>query len=160
MRKKSIKVLSMLVLAVSVTTGCQLLKDVQYEVTPDPLEMHGDSVAVKVDIVFPEKGINKKASAEITPMIGDTPLKSITVQGEKATGNGSVVQYKAGGTVTYTDNVAYAPSMEASSLDVTGKIYKGTKEKGEIERTKIADATIITPLLVNKDFKVVYATDN
>lgn len=160
MRKKSIKVLSMLVLAVSVTTGCQLLKDVQYEVTPDPLEMHGDSVAVKVDIVFPEKGINKKASAEITPMIGDTPLKSITVQGEKATGNGSVVQYKAGGTVTYTDIVAYAPSMEASSLDVTGKIYKGTKEKGEIERTKIADATIITPLLVNKDFKVVYATDN
>ena len=122
--------------------------------------MHGDSVAVKVDIVFPEKGINKKASAEITPMIGDTPLKSITVQGEKATGNGSVVQYKAGGTVTYTDIVAYAPSMEASSLDVTGKIYKGTKEKGEIERTKIADATIITPLLVNKDFKVVYATDN
>ena len=50
MRNKSIKVLSMLVLAGTVTTGCQLLKDVQYEVTPDPLEMHGDSVAVSVDI--------------------------------------------------------------------------------------------------------------
>lgn len=160
MRKKSIKVLSMLALAGTVATGCQLLKDVQYEVTPNPLEMHGDSVAVKVDITFPEKGINKKASAEITPMLGDTPLKSITVQGEKATGNGEVIQYKAGGKVTYEDIVAYKPSMEATTLDVTGKIYKGTKEKGEIERTKIADATIITPYLVNKDFKVIYAEDN
>lgn len=159
MRKKSIKVLSLIALAGTLATGCQLLKDVQYDVTPDPLEMHADSVSVKVEITLPEKGINKKASAEITPMLGDTPLKSIIIQGEKATGNGEVIQYKAGGKVTYEDKVPYTPDMEASQLDVTGKIYKGTKEKGEIERTKIADATIITPYLVNKDFKVIYAED-
>ena len=143
----------------SIATGCQLLKDVEYTATPDPLEMHGDSVRVKVDIKFPEKGIHKKAAAEITPMIGDVALKPIRVQGEKATGNGDVIQYKAGGMVTYEDVVPYAASMEASDLAVTGKIYKGEKEKGEIERTKIADATIITPYLVNKDFKVIIAKD-
>lgn len=158
MKKQNLTVLTLLV-AGTVVTSCKLLKDVDYTVTPDPLEMHGDSVRVKVDITFPEKGIAKKAAAEITPMLGDVALKPVRVQGEKATGNGEVIQYKAGGKVTYEDVVLYTPAMEASQLDVTGKIYKGEKEKGDIEQTKIADATIITPLLVNKDFKVIYAKD-
>jgi tetratricopeptide (TPR) repeat protein/outer membrane protein OmpA-like peptidoglycan-associated protein len=160
MKKQTIKVLAILAVAGGFSTGCQLLKDVTYDVTPDPLEMHGDSVAVTVEITFPEKGIHKKAAAEITPMIGSTALKSVRVQGEKATGNGEAIQYKAGGKVTYKDVVPYNAEMEATDMMVTGKIYKGEKEKGEIEPTKIADATIITPFLVNKDFKVVYAQDN
>lgn len=159
MKKPSIKVFALLAVAGTLATGCQLLKDVQYTVTPNPLEMHGDSVKIMVDITLPEKGIKKKAAAEITPMIGDTPLKMVRIQGEKATGNGDVIQYKAGGKIKYEDVVAYKPSMEACDVVVTGKIYKGEKEKGEIEQTKIADATIITPFLVNKDFKVIYAKD-
>ncbi|MBL1279220.1 MAG: hypothetical protein COA33_003070 [Fluviicola sp.] len=159
MKKQTIKVLSLLVVSGALATGCKLLKDVDYVATPDPLEMHGDSVRVKVDITFGEKGIHKKAAAEITPMLGSHALKPIRVQGEKATGNGDVIQYKAGGTVTYTDVIAYSPDMEVADLNVTGKIFKGTKEKGEIPETKIADATIITPLLVNKDFKVILAKD-
>jgi outer membrane protein OmpA-like peptidoglycan-associated protein/tetratricopeptide (TPR) repeat protein len=159
MKKQTIKVLALLAIAGSMATGCQLLKDVEYECTPDPLEMHGDSVRVSVEITFPEKGIKKKAAAEITPMLGSTALKPIRVQGEKATGNGEAIQYKAGGKVTYEDMVAYTPDMEATDLMITGKIYKGEKEKGEIEATKIADATIITPYLVNKDFKVILAQD-
>ena len=159
MKKQTIKVLALLAVAGSMATGCQLLKDVEYEATPNPLEMHGDSVRVSVEITFPEKGIKKKAAAEITPMLGSTALKPIRVQGEKATGNGEAIQYKAGGKVTYEDVVPYTPDMEATDLMVTGKIYKGEKEKGEIEPTKIADATIITPYLVNKDFKVIIAKD-
>ena len=159
MKKQSIKVIALLAVAATFTTGCDLLKDLEYTVTPNPLEMHGDSVAVRVDVTFPEKGINKKASADITPMLGSTALKSIRVQGEKATGNGEVIQYKAGGKVTYEDVVAYTPDMEATDLMVTGKVFKGEKEKDEIEPTKIADATIITPYLVNKDFKVIVAKD-
>jgi tetratricopeptide (TPR) repeat protein len=49
--------------------------------------------------------------------------------------------------------------METSGLFVTGKIYKGEKEKDELESTKIADATIVTPFWVNKDFKVIIAKD-
>jgi outer membrane protein OmpA-like peptidoglycan-associated protein len=158
MKKQSIRVIALLAVAGTFATGCDLLKDVEYTVTPDPLEMHGDSVRVKIDVVVPEKGIKKKAAAEITPMIGETPLKTIRIQGEKATGNGDVIA-KAGGKVTYEDVVVYAPSMEATDLNITGKIYKGEKEKGEIEPTKVADATIITPYLVNKDFRVIIAKD-
>lgn len=153
------KVIAFVALAGLTVTSCDLLKDLDYTVTPDPLEMHGDSVRVKVDITFPEKGINKKASADITPMLGSTALKTVRVQGEKATGNGEVIAYKAGGKVTYEDIVAYTPDMEATDLNVSGKVYKGEKEKDQFGPIKIADATIITPYLVNKDFKVIYAKD-
>lgn len=159
MKKNNVKVLTLIALAGTMATGCQLLKDVDYTVTPDPLEMHGDSVRVKVDVIFPEKALNKKAIVDINPTVGDIALKPVRIQGEKATGNGNVIAYKAGGTVTYTDVVAYHPSMEASGLFVSGKILKGEKEKDELESTKIADATIITPYLVNKDFKVIIAKD-
>lgn len=160
MKKQSIKGLAFVAVAGSLVSSCDLLKDLDYKVTPCPLEMHGDSVRVKVDVTFPEKGIKKKASAEITPMLGTTALKTITVQGEKASGNGSVIQYKPGGKVTYTDVVAYKPEFEYTELVVTGKVYKGGKEKaGKFENKEICKGTIITPYLVNKDFKVIYAKD-
>lgn len=158
MKNQTLKGLAALIVAGSFTTSCDLLKDLDYTVTPDPLEMHGDSVRVKVDVTFPEKGINKKAIAQITPMIGTHALKTITVQGEKAEGNGQVIEYKPGGTVTYTDIIAYSPDMEVSELKVTGTVSKGKKSE-EITETKIADATIITPLLVQKDDKVLVGSD-
>lgn len=160
MKKQTIKVLALLAVASSVTTGCDLLKEVDYACTPDPLEMHGDSVKITVNITFPEKSLNKKAAVEFTPTLGSTNLKPMRVQGEKATGGGDAIQYKAGGKVTYTDFVAYKADMEVSKLVVTGKIFKGEKEKGEVDATEICDACIITPYLVKKDFKVIYAKDN
>jgi tetratricopeptide (TPR) repeat protein len=159
MKKQTIKGFAFIAVASSLVTSCDLLKDVDYTVTPNPLEMHGDSVSVKVDIKLPEKGIKKKASAEITPMLGSTALKTITIQGEKATGNGNVIMYKPGGSITYTEKVAYKAEYENTDLVVTGTISKGGKVKDQIPETKIADATIITPLLVNKDFKVIFAKD-
>jgi tetratricopeptide (TPR) repeat protein len=159
MKKQSIKGLAFIAVAGSLVTSCDLLKDLDYTVTPDPLEMHGDSVRVKVDVTFPEKGIKKKVSAEVTPYLASTPLKPLLVQGEKATGNGTVIQYKAGGKVTYTDVVPYKSDMEESALTVTGKVFKGAKEKEQLDVIKIADATIITPYLVNKDFRVIYEAD-
>lgn len=160
MKKHSIKGLAFIAVAGSVVASCDLMKDLDYKVTPNPLEMHGDSVRVKVDVTFPEKGIKKKASAEITPMLGNTALKPVTFLGEKATGNGTTINYKPGGKYTYTDVVAYRSEFENADLTITGKISKGGKEKDQIDPIKIADATIITPLLVNKDFKVVFEKDN
>lgn len=161
MKKQSIKGLALLAVAGSVVSSCDLLKDVTYTVTPSPLEMHADSVRVNIEVKLPEKGIKKKASAEITPMLGNTALKPVTIQGEKATGNGNVIQYKPGGTVKYTDVVAYKPEFEYTELKATGKVYKGGKEKeGKFQDTEIAKGTIITPYLVNKDFRVIYAKDN
>ncbi len=161
MKKQSIKGLAFVAVAGSLVSSCDLVKDMTYTVTPCPLEMHADSVRVKVEVKLPEKGIKKKASAEITPMLGSTALKTVTIQGEKATGNGSVIQYKPGGTVKYEDVVAYKPEFEYTELKVTGKVYKGGKEKpGKFEEKEICKGTIITPYLVNKDFRVIYAKDN
>lgn len=160
MKKQSIKGLAFIAAAGSLVASCDLLKDLEYKVTPCPLEMHADSVRVKVEVKFPEKGIRKKASAEITPMLDNTALKTVTVQGEKATGNGTVIQYKPGGTMVYTDVVPYKPEFEYTDLKVTGKVYKGGKEKpGKFEDKTICQGTIITPYWVNKDFKVVFAKD-
>jgi tetratricopeptide (TPR) repeat protein len=161
MKKQSIKGLAFFAVAGSLVSSCDLLKDLDYKVTPSPLEMHADSVRVKVEVTLPSKGIKKKAYAEITPKLAGTSLKPITIAGEKATANGNVVPYKAGGKVTYTDVVAYKPEFETTELIVTGKVYKGGKEKkGQFDDTEIAKGTIITPYLVNKDFKVIYAKDD
>ncbi|MBI2258751.1 MAG: hypothetical protein HYU67_07615 [Flavobacteriia bacterium] len=153
----SLFVLTCVVLLVS---SCDLLKDLKYTVTPNPLEMHGDSVRISVTAQLPKKGIHKKAKAEIIPMLGNTELKPVTILGEKAQGNGTTIKYKPGGTVTYSDVVKYKPEYEVTDLMITGKLYKGSKSKEEIKPIKIADGTIITPLLVKKDFKMIMSSDN
>ena len=160
MNKKGMRGIALVAIAGLLTTSCDLLKDVEYTVTPDPLEMHGDKVKVKVDVKVPEKGINKNAYAEITPKLGTHELKQVIIQGEKASANGTTIPYKAGGTFTYEDEIDYSPDMEFTSLTVEGKIFKKGKEKGEVESMKIADATVVTPLLVDKNFKVIYEKDN
>ncbi len=140
-------------------TSCDLMKDVTYSVAPNPLEMHGDSVAVTVTVNVPAKGLKKKAKVEITPVLGTAKLDTWTIQGEKATANGQSIAFKAGGTATFEDVIAYDPSMEAADLKLTGKIYKGVKEKDALPETKIADATVITPLLVQPAFRMLMAED-
>jgi tetratricopeptide (TPR) repeat protein len=160
MKKTSLKGFILFLCAGSLMTSCDLLKDLKYTVTPSPLEMHGDSVRVTVDVTFPEKGIKKKAKVEVTPMLGNTALKTVTITGEKVESNGTKIAYKAGGSYKYTDVVAYKSEFENADFKVTGKVFKGDKEKeGQFEETKIADATIVTPLWVNKDFKVIYHKD-
>ena len=157
--KTNLTFLSLVGIVAILVSSCDLLKDVTYSVTPNPLELHGDNVKVAVTVTIPEKGIKKKAKVEITPVFGDAKLTTWTIQGEKATGNGQTITFKPGGTATFEEVVAYNPSMEATNLKLTGKIYKGTKEKDVLPETKIADGTIITPLLVHNEFKMLLAED-
>ena len=145
--------------SVLVMSSCDLVKDITYTVNPNPLEMHGDSVKVSITVNVPEKGIQKKAKAEITPKIGNTAIGTWYVNGSKVTGNGTNIDFKTGGTATFEETIAYTPEMEAADLIITGKLYKQTKEKGALPETKIADATIITPYLVDKNFKVLTEED-
>lgn len=139
--------------------SCDLVKDVTYSVSPNPLEMHADSVKIAITVNVPEKGIKKKAKAEITPKLGTYAIGTWYINGEKVTENGTTINFKNGGTATFEQTIPYMPEMEAADLVITGKIYKQTKEKDALPETKIADATIITPYLVNKTFKVLYAED-
>jgi Flp pilus assembly protein TadD/outer membrane protein OmpA-like peptidoglycan-associated protein len=159
MNLKNFTFLSLIASVALVSVSCDQLKDLTYNTTPNPLEMHGDSVAISVTVNIPPKGIKKKVSVEVTPVLGDTKLETWKIQGEKATGNGQSITFKPGGTATFTDVVAYNPSMEATDLKITGKIFKGTKEKDALPEAKLADATIITPLLVQTNFKMLFETN-
>lgn len=159
MKKQSYRGLAAITVATAMLTGCKLIGDVEYKVQQDPVEMHGDSVRVNVSVKFPEKGLNKKASAEITPKLGDKAFKTITVQGEKATGNGQTIAFKPGATVSYSDVIPYSPDLENADLMITGKVTKGKKEEA-FEPVKIADGTIVTPLLVQNDDKALVGVDN
>lgn len=144
--------------------SCDLVKDIEYNVKQNPLEMHGDKVKLDIDGKFIEKGLHKKAIVEVTPTFicedgTEIPFDTKIFQGEKAAGNGEVIP-KGGKSFTYTSTVDYKPSMEVGKLVVKVLPKKGTKVKDLITTDKIADGTIVTPLLVQFDDKVMYAKDN
>lgn len=136
---------------------------VTYEVKPNPMEMHGDSIAVTVSGKYPAKYFAKKAVVTITPTVkfngGETSFKPVTVVGEKAEGSGTKVAYKTGGSFSYTGKIAYQPGMEKAELMLNAKGQVKTKTK-DFPPMKIADGTIVTPLLVRSDDKVIIGKDN
>lgn len=146
--------------------SCSLMKDLEYKVSPNPVEMHGDTITLNISGKFVEKGLNKKAVLEVTPYIEGAngtkaDFKTEIFQGEKAAGNGTVVP-KGGKSFTYTSRIPYKSDFEAADVKIRYSLKKGTKDKkvpGE-QNPKIADATIITPYLVNFDDKPIVATYN
>lgn len=130
--------------------------------TPNPLELHGDSVAITINGKFPPKYFAKKVVVEATPVLvygsKETKFKAKTYQGEKAAGNGEVIPYQAGKSFNYSDRIGYTPDMETSNLELRLFGKQGTKEK-QMEPLPIAQGIITTPLLIKSDDKVVYAKD-
>ncbi|NND93223.1 MAG: hypothetical protein HKN45_00040 [Flavobacteriales bacterium] len=159
---RSIKNYAFIIAAGLAFTGCSLFDDVTYNVNPDPLEAHGDSVRVNVTGTVAEKSINKNAIADVTPVLrwegGELALKTVTVQGENAAGNGIVINSKTGGNFSYSDVVPYQESMMKSELFVTASAGKGTNRK-ELGETKIADGVKATAYLVQSDDMPIMAED-
>lgn len=147
-------------------SGCNALKkmadrmnEVEYPVTPNPLEMHADSVAFTIDIVFPTKYFNKKVTFVGTPVLkyagGETVLEPMTAIGESVEGNGTKINYENGGKVTLNSKIAYADAMRMSTLEwknITGTT--GKKEPQELpipeDKKVLAKGIITTPELVEK----------
>jgi hypothetical protein len=161
MRNANLKVLAAIVLAVFMVTGCGLSKmvkkynTVKFKATPEVLETHGGKISVTVEGTIPAKYFHKKAVVEFTPVLkygtGETTLKTIKLQGEKATGDGQKVGYKSGTSFTYTDVFDYNPAMNASELKVNPKATLG-KKSVNLGEVKLADGVIYTSERVGRDF--------
>src|SRR5687768_4655700 len=99
MKKQSLQILSFALIAVGFTACSGLGKLVKnadkitYKVTPDPLEEHGDSVAVTITGTYPAKVFPKKATVTTVPVIkwanGEKALKPVMLIGEKVEGTGT-----------------------------------------------------------------------
>jgi len=170
MKNKSIKLFSALFLLSVLFTACNSLSkmvkkygEVKYEVTPNPLEVNGDKVAVTIKGTIPAGYFNKKAGAFIQPVLkyegGSTTLKSFYLKGEKVEGDGTTINSKTGGSFTYSDVIDYKPEMNKSQLVVNPVAHlakeavkenasrenvKGLKKAVELGETKLADGLIYT----------------
>ncbi len=74
MKNQNVKLLTLAVVTSTAFIACNPLKkmvkrqgEVNYQVTPNPLEMHGDSIEIAFSGSFPTKYFNKKVSATVTP---------------------------------------------------------------------------------------------
>lgn len=134
---------------------------VTYNVTPNPLEMHGDSIDVTISGKYPEKFFHKKVTVDVTPTLvwdgGQKEFKTIKLIGEAAEGEGTKISY-SGGSFNYHDKIPYVKGMETSELKLkaTGAYKTKTKDLADL---KIGDGTIITPYLVQNDEKPILGKD-
>ena len=137
--------------------------DIKYRVTPNPLEVHGDKVALSVNGVFPDKYFAKKVTLDVVPVLkyenGEQAFDNVTVQGEKVAGNNKVIQYKEGGSFSYNDTIPFTPGMDFAELVVRAKGSQGSKSK-DFEDFVIGVGVITTPYLLQNDDKVVLGDHN
>ncbi len=171
MKAQTLRTLSVITVASVGMLACNPLnkmakkaQDLKYTATPNPLEMHGDSVQITVDGTIPPKYFNKKVTATLKPYFKVDGQKvaefdSINLVGETADANGKKIDFENGGKYKLVSTVPYKKGMEKGELWVTavGK-YKGKVK--DIQDFKLADGTIITPLLVQGDDKPIIGKDN
>lgn len=173
MKNQSLQTLGLAVITAVALTSCtglgKLVKNadkITYKVTPDPMEEHGDSITVNIAGTYPAKVFPKKATVTTTPVIkyngGEKTLKPVILVGEKvanAPKGSTMITNSKGGNFSYTDKVAYTPEMKVATLEIKagGAVKKKTKD---LPNKKVADGTIITPLLVKADDKAIIGKDN
>ena len=170
MNTKTLRNLSLAVGTTALLVGCNGLGKMvkkqstfSYDVKPNPLEMHGDSVGFTVTGKYPAKIFAKKATVTLTPVVkyagGEKALKPVILVGEKATDPGQKISYEKGGTFSYTsEKFVYEPAMKVATVELRaqGAVKKKTKDFTPV---KLGDGTVVTPLLVRNDEKGIYAKD-
>ncbi len=169
MRNRNSKALALLVVASVVLVACNPLSkmikrqgEVNFEMTPNPVEMHGDSVAITFNGSFPEKYFNKKVSAIITPVLvygeNSESFEVLKLKGEVSEEEGTTIKYEAGGSFSHAAVIPYKDGMEDAivELRITGKYKEATKD---LDPRKVADGTIITPKLVMSSDKAIVGAD-
>jgi tetratricopeptide (TPR) repeat protein len=132
------KIFYILVVA-AVMSGCGLNKmankyeTVSFTTTPQTLQAHGGNVSLTLDANFAENYFAKKATVDFTPVLvysnGETAFKTITIQGEEATGGEATIFSATGGNFKYNDAIKYNADMLSSTLELRATAKLKDKEK-------------------------------
>ncbi len=135
-------------------------KEFQYTVSPNPIEMHADSVQFSVNGKFNPKLFQKKVTLTLTPVLkyeggGEKALKPVTLVGDKATGSGQKIR----GTFNYTsEKFPFEQGMRNAKVELRGEGQVKSKKKS-FDPVVLADGTMATSLLVRNDEKGMMAKD-
>lgn len=166
MKKVNVCILASCALALTACGGmskmAKMASQVQYDVTPRVLEMHGDSVEVEIKVTFPPKYFQKQAILELTPVLkyegGEKAFATKAVQGESVQANNEVCTYVNGGTFSTKSKISFEEAMRSSEL--VARIKATMKDKSqEIPEQKIADGVMSTALLLDQNAKTIGAAD-
>src|SRR5690554_295125 len=124
-------IIGLLVLATSCGSVKTMQKNhnsVRYQISPNPLEVHGDQVVVTINGNIPEKYFQKDAVVYLQPVLtwetGEVILSPMNLKGVKVEGNGKAIDKKTGGRFVYKDTVAYRLGMENATLTLNPIAYK------------------------------------
>ena len=161
--KKSIIILSSLLIAAAVFTGCNPLTkmvkkagEVDYKTTPNPLEMHAGKVPIDVKVTFPAKYFGKTVKLVITPsLVADANTANTvsfdtqTLIGEKFEDNYTQISYKEGGSFSFQDTIAYDSKFRASDLKLSFQISTQKGKSANVTEVKLCDGIVTTPELVD-----------
>jgi tetratricopeptide (TPR) repeat protein len=149
---------SVTLITATVLSGCSVKTNMlnnNYTVTPNPLEVKGDSIAISISGNVPAKSINPKANIRFQPYLstpkGEVPLKAITIGGEKATGTDVTINSKTGGKINYNEKIAYTDDLKRATLypDFAVKAGNDYKAVPNVKGSKVlAEGTVTTALLV------------
>ena len=154
---------AILSLLFAIFSSCSTIKELEYNVTQNPLHMKGGDVTLQINGKFVEKGLSPKGIAEITPIFfcadgNEIPFVTEIYQGPKAAGNGKVVPAE-GLPFSYSSTIPYQKSMDEGEVKVRILFKMGTKDPVESYSPKIADGTITTPLLIDLDDHVIMSSE-
>ena len=150
------------IIALSALAACNPLNKmnkkhglVKYSLDPNPLEMHGDSVAITVSGRYPEKFFHKKVVANVSPVMVDAngnvvkEFETIKLIGELAEGEGTKIN-KTGGSFNVFNIVAFESAMENVDLEIRVEAGFKTKIKS-FDPVPLGHGTITTPMWVQSD---------
>jgi hypothetical protein len=160
MIRNKLKLLASVMLGVVLINSCGVKNNMannNYTVTPNPLELKGDSIEITISANVPPKSVNPAAIIKFQPVLksvnGDLQLKEMILGGEKVTESVDVkLNSKTGGKVTYTEKIAYTPDLKRTTMYPSFAVkVKGAFQNVELgaDVKPLAEGTNITPLLVS-----------
>lgn len=169
MKNQNAKLTALAVISATAFIACNPLNkmvkrqgEVNYELTPNPVEMHGDTVAINLSGSFPEKYFHKKVSATVTPVIvygeNSENYEALKLKGEDSEAEGNTINYEKGGSFSHMAKIPYKDGMETATVElrVTGEFKGKTKD---LDPKKVADGTMITSKLVMSSDKGIIGAD-
>lgn len=158
-----------LLVVVSFLTSCGLsnmsskYETVAITVTPPTLQAHAGKVGVTIDASFPEKYFAKSSTVEFTPVLisseGENKFKSITIQGEEASGGEATIFYTTGGRFSYQDEMPFTIDMMESTLELRAVGKSKDKELVFTPRT-VAKGVMATSTRVQNTEDLAFAKSN
>ena len=133
-----------------------------FTTAPPILETHAGKVALSFEASFQPKYFIKKATVDFTPVLvyegGETSFKTITVQGEQATGGEATIFNSTGGNFSYADDIKYTEEMFNSNLELRAVARLKDKEK-ILGPVNIAQGVIATSTRVEEDYDLANKND-